>query len=149
MHNASLTTTPRSGQLGHPLERLFGTDLFRPLFQPLGEGISDRGWLPPVDIRETDEAFLFHAELPGLKKEDITITIEDNVLTLSGERQLKGETEKNDYRRIERSYGRFTRSFTLPNKVSAEKVEAAFSDGVLSITVPKVEEAKPRRIEIQ
>jgi HSP20 family protein len=149
MRNTSLTTTPpRTGLLSTPLERFLGTDVFRPFFLPFGEEISERGWMPAVDIRETDDAYVFHAELPGMKKADINITVENNILTLSGERVFAGDSEKNDFRRIERAYGSFTRSFTLPNKVKAEKVEAAFNDGVLSITVPKMEEAKPRRVEI-
>jgi HSP20 family protein len=109
---------------------------------------SNRSWSPAVDIRETDDSYLVYAELPGLTKEDIEITLEENILKLSGERRFEKDVEEEQYHRIERTYGTFTRAFSLPSRVDAGNVKAAFQDGVLTITVPKMEEAKPRKIDI-
>jgi HSP20 family protein len=113
-----------------------------------GEEVSNRGWMPPVDIQETEDAYKLHAELPGLTKDDINITLENNVLRLAGERKFEKEAKKDSYHRIERTYGAFTRAFTLPHQVNPEGVQAAFENGVLTITVPKAEQAKPRKISI-
>lgn len=112
------------------------------------EEMSTRTWSPAVDIRETEENYLVHAELPGLSKEDIEITLEDNILKLTGERRFEKDVKEEEYHRIERSYGSFTRAFSLPSRVDSTKVEAAFDNGILTLTVPKVEEAKPRKISI-
>lgn len=107
-------------------------------------------WGPNVDIIENQDNFEIHAELPGVKQEDVKITLENNVLTLSGEKkqELK-EDQKDNYCRIERSYGRFERSFSLPNTVKADGVKATFEDGVLKIHLPKAETAKSRMITIE
>lgn len=110
--------------------------------------VSNRSWSPAVDIRETEEAFLVHAELPGLSKDDVEITLENNILKLTGERRFEKDVEEKEYHRVERAYGAFTRAFSLPSRVDSTGVSASFADGVLTITVPKVEEAKPRRIDI-
>ena len=119
-------------------------------FRPVGDmaPATNGGWTPAADIRETKEAYLVEAELPGLTKEDVNVTFENGVLTLSGERKLESETEEDNYRRIERRYGSFTRSFSLPREVDAEGVNATFKEGLLTVTVPKVEQAKPRSIAI-
>lgn len=109
---------------------------------------SSTGWLPSVDIRENEHAFVVAAELPGLKKDDIDVAIEDNLLTISGERKLEKETENDNYHRVERRYGSFRRSFSLPRIVDAGKVEAKFADGVLHLTLPKAETAKARKIAV-
>lgn len=107
-------------------------------------------WGPNVDIVENPDGFEIHAELPGLKEEDVNITLDNNVLTLSGEkRQEVRDEQKGSYCRVERSYGRFERSFSLPNTVKADGVRAAFEDGVLRITLPKAEQAKSRKISIE
>lgn len=106
------------------------------------------GWMPAVDVQETDNAFLVEAELPGLGKDDVNVTFEDGVLTLTGERKFEEETEEKNYRRVERRYGSFSRSFNLGRQVDAEAVDASFKDGLLTITVPKTEAVKPRSIEI-
>ena len=113
----------------------------------VGEGLRD-AWVPPVDVRETDNSYVFAAELPGLTKDDVEITLEDNLLTLSGERELGEKSEDENYHRVERSHGKFSRSFSLPSQVDNSKVAASFQDGVLTIEVPKSEQAKPRKIEI-
>lgn len=106
-------------------------------------------WAPAVDIRETAEAFEIHAELPGIKKEDIKVTVQDGVLTLQGERNKQEETEDEKTHRIERVYGSFIRRFTLPDNVSESEINAAFRDGVLILTLKKVEPAQPRSIEVE
>ena len=113
-----------------------------------GEDIGNRSWLPPVDIQETAEAYRLYVELPGLTKDDIQITLENNVLRLSGERRLEKDVKKESFQRVERTYGTFARSFSLPNQVNAEGVLATFVNGVLTLTVPKAELAKPRQITI-
>lgn len=111
--------------------------------------VSTHTWMPPVDIRETAESLLVQAELPGLRKEDIDITLENNVLTLSGERRFEKDTKEKDYHRVERSYGSFARSFSLPSTVQADKVDATFKDGVLTIHIAKAEAARPRKISVK
>lgn len=139
------------------------TDLFRSRFHRLfdeafsdfrtnfdsGEDVASRAWLPAVDISETDDALLVYAELPGMTKEDVDITLENHLLTLRGERQFDRDEKKENFHRIERSYGAFSRSFTLPSNVQAEEVKASFQDGLLTVEIPKVEAAKPRKIAIQ
>jgi HSP20 family protein len=127
-----------------PMFRLFDTFFS----DPAGEALTARTWTPPVDIQETDDAYRLQAELPGLSKDDIQITLENNVLRLSGERKLEKDVKDENYHRIERTYGSFSRSFALPHQVSSEKVEATFENGVLSVLVPKAETAKPRHINI-
>ncbi len=106
-------------------------------------------WTPSVDIFENKDNIVLEAELPGLKPEDVNISIENNVLTISGERKFEKKDEGDNFHRVERGYGSFTRSFTLPPTVSAENATAEFENGILHLTLAKREEAKPRRIEIK
>ncbi|RKX70178.1 Hsp20/alpha crystallin family protein [candidate division WOR-3 bacterium] len=106
-------------------------------------------WAPAIDVVETDGHIEVKAELPGLKKEDIRVKLEDNVLTISGERKKEKEEKDKRYYRVERCYGRFLRSIELPTEVEPEKVEAKYKDGVLSITIPKPESARPKEIEVK
>ncbi|MEN3037978.1 MAG: Hsp20/alpha crystallin family protein [Candidatus Kryptonium sp.] len=106
-------------------------------------------WSPRVDISETDDEYIVRAEIPGVNKDDIKITIKENMLTISGEKKQEKETKNENFHRIERVYGSFSRSFTLPGAVKVDKVEAKFKDGVLTIKLPKVEEAKTKEIEIK
>ena len=106
-------------------------------------------WIPPVDIREDKVAVILSAELPGIKKEDIKLGIENGVLTVKGERSFEDEQKKENYYRIERSYGSFSRSFELPSTVDPEKIKANMKDGVLEIYIPKKDEAKPKKVEIE
>ena len=94
-------------------------------------------------------ALTLSAELPGISREDVQISIENSVLTISGERKFEKDTKEENYHRIERSYGAFSRSFTLPSNVKTDQVAASFKDGVLTIALPKADEAKPRKIEIK
>ena len=106
-------------------------------------------WAPLVDIEETEKEFLIKAELPAVKKEDVKVALEDGVLTIQGERKLEKEEKDRKVHRIERSYGKFLRSFTVPRDVDDKKVMAEFKDGVLLVHVPKAEMAKPRLIEVK
>ncbi len=152
MKRNSLTRLSRTPLLHAPLfrdlDQLFSDDIFRPFGVLNREQLEANGWLPAVDIRETDDSFEFTAELPGLNRDDVHITIEDKVLTLKGARAWNDEENRNSYHRVERAYGSFSRSFTLPSTVDADKVAAKFNDGLLTITVPKAEEVKPRQIKI-
>ena len=116
-------------------------------------GISDealeRTWAPPVDIYENKDHIIVKAELPGMKKDDISIEVKGNVLTLTGERKHEKETKKENYYRIERSYGKFSRSFTLPDSVKVDKVKANYKDGVIEISLPKTEKSKAKAIPIK
>ena len=125
--------------------------LFDNFFTGLPErrrGLLEGEWAPSVDIAETDNEVVVTAELPGVKQDDVDITITDDVLTLKGEKKEEKEVKEKNYHRIERSYGSFQRSVSLPAGVQADKVKATYKDGVLHITVPKAEEAKPKQIKI-
>lgn len=105
-------------------------------------------WIPAVDIHEDNEKITLKADLPGLKKDQINIKVENNVLTINGDRKEEKEEKKDGYIRTERVYGSFVRSFTLPQTVDSEKIEANYKDGVLILHVPKKPEAKPKQIEV-
>jgi len=124
--------------------------LFRGVFSPvLAEGeVSTRTWAPPVDIYEDGDNLVLKAELPGVNPDDVEIRVEDNTLYLKGERKFEKEVKEQNYHRVERSYGNFTRTFSLPNSVDSDKVTANFKDGILTLTMPKKEEAKPKTIKI-
>jgi HSP20 family protein len=106
-------------------------------------------WAPALDISERKDAYLVTVELPGLKPEDLDITMEDGLLTIKGERQFTSESSEQQFHRVERRYGAFRRSITLPAQVQADHIEATFDLGVLQIVVPKAEEAKPKRIQVR
>ena len=108
-----------------------------------------RSWLPPVDIYETENhEVILKAELPDMKREDINITFENQVLTLRGERKLDESVRRDRYQRFERAYGTFSRSFTIPSTVDAGRITASYKDGVLTVRLPQREEAKPKQIEV-
>lgn len=120
-------------------------NMFGSLF---GDAVS-RGWVPPVDIYETPEhEVVIKAELPAMRREDISVTFEDNVLTLKGERKADTDVARERYQRLERFSGTFSRSFTLPATVDAGRISAAYKDGVLTVRLPQREEARPKQIEI-
>ena len=132
------------GSLQNEMNRLFNTVFDTP--QPSGSTL--RRWMPAMDLVETEESFVLRADLPGLAEEDIKIEFEDGTLTVSGERKAEHEAKSEGYYRVERAFGSFSRSLTLPQGIDAEAVTASFDRGVLEIRVPKPEERKPRRIEI-
>ena len=120
--------------------------LFNNLFAP-GESRSQR-WAPAMDLAEAEDHYVLRADLPGMGEEDVSIEINDNVLTVSGERREEHEGHKQGWHRVERTFGRFSRSLSLPEGIDPEAIRASFDRGVLSITVPKPEQRKPRRVEI-
>lgn len=105
-------------------------------------------WSPVVDVHEDKDAYYVTAELPGLKQKDIDIKVEDDTLTIKGERKFEDEQKKDNYHRIERFYGSFQRSFTLPRGIDAGKIKASYKDGVLKLDIPKKEESKPKQISV-
>ena len=132
--------------LQEEVNRLFTGNMARTFDE---EGIARGAWSPSVDIYENKEQIVLEAELPGMKRDDFDLSVENNVITLRGERHFEKKDESDNYHRVERAYGSFTRSFTLPNTVSAEGATADYSNGVLRVTLPKREETKARRIEIK
>ena len=129
------------GTLQREIDRLFDR------FNGSEEAVS-AVWAPRMDVTETDNAFNIRMDIPGVKQEDLTIEFGENQLTISGDRKTDMKEEGEGFLRQERTYGSFYRSFTLPRTANGEEIEATFENGVLNITVPKMEEAKPRRIEV-
>jgi HSP20 family protein len=127
-------------EMDRVFDRFFG--------QPAG---TQAVWMPAVDVRESNDEIRVTAELPGLKSEDVTVTLENGVLSISGEKKQEVQEGKEDgnYYLFERRYGRFERSFTLPRTVDADRIKARFEDGVLTVTLPKAENAKPRRVPVE
>jgi HSP20 family protein len=121
------------------MNRLFNTAFDQP---------ASRRWIPAMDLVETADHFVLRADLPGLKQEDVKIEVEDGTLLLSGERARDPREGQDGYFRLERPYGAFSRTLTLPKGVDADAITASFADGVLEVAIPKPEQAKPRRIEI-
>lgn len=113
------------------------------------EDLMNSAWSPLVDIFEDKENLILEADLPGMKREDFDLSIENNIITLSGERKFENKVEGDNYHRVERNYGSFTRSFTLPQTVSAEGATAEFNNGLLRVSLPKREETKARKIEVK
>ncbi len=126
-----------------------GLDRFFADFFPEFEKEFEAGvWTPTMDVTETDKAFVVKMDLPGVNKEDVKVSFQDGQLTVSGERKTEAKEEQQNFVRMERSYGSFFRAFTLPNTVKEDKIEAAFDQGVLTITIPKAEVKKPKQIKI-
>ncbi|HET9368427.1 MAG TPA: Hsp20/alpha crystallin family protein [Candidatus Udaeobacter sp.] len=129
------------------LSTLFG----RPVRRTDGHGREDitlADWMPLADITEDEKEYLIKAELPELRKEDVEVTVENGVLTISGERKFEQEEKKKKYHRVERGYGTFVRSFTLPDDADATRVKAEFKNGLLTVHLPKSERAKPKQIQV-
>jgi HSP20 family protein len=121
---------------------------FRQAFGERGAASPAGAFSPALDVEETEDGFTLHVELPGVDAENVEVSLEENVLTIAGERRFYNERDAEGFRRIERHFGRFHRAVRLPDRVDADGVSAAYRDGLLTITVPKAEEAKPRRIQI-
>jgi HSP20 family protein len=113
-----------------------------------GQTDQGRRWMPPMDLVEAEDHFVLKADLPGLSESDVNIEVQDGTLTISGERKAEHEHREKGWYRIERSFGSFNRSLTLPDGLDPERIEASFSEGVLEVRIPKPEERKPRRISI-
>jgi HSP20 family protein len=131
----------------HEVNRLFGTFFDSPT-GPGGAGARLRNWVPAMDLVEEGEHYVLRADLPGVKQEDLEIEVQDNLLTISGERRARHEEDKRGYRRIERSFGSFSRSLALPEGTDPDSVDASFAEGVLEVTIPKPVERTPRRVAI-
>lgn len=142
-----LTRTPARelSLLRREMDRLFND--FLPSRQ--GEEANTAVWMPRADLAETDDAWLLSLDLPGLSAEDVEVTMEDDTLTVSGERKASQEQQEGRFHRIERSYGRFFRTVQFATPVDAENIEASFENGVLTIRIAKAEASKPRRIEVR
>ena len=113
------------------------------------EVVAAGDWAPRVDIAETENEFTIKAEIPEVKKDDVKVTVDSGVLTIRGERKQEKEEKDKKFHRVERYYGSFTRSFTLPDNVDESKIEASFKDGMLNLKIPKTEAAKPKAIEVK
>src|SRR5919198_6771943 len=122
--------------------------LFNSFFDEGGRNGERRRWAPAVDLVEREDSLVLRADLPGLKEEDVQIEVRDNVLTISGERRAEFEDSEQGYYRIERAFGSFSRSLTLPEGVDSDKIDASFENGVLEVKIPKPEARKPKRISI-
>lgn len=130
------------------MNRLFNTFFDAPA-TPGNGGTGVRRWVPAMDLVETEDSFVLRADLPGMSEEDIAIEVEDNVLTVSGERKAEQDERGEGFYRVERAFGSFRRSLTLPEGVDPKAVQAAFDKGVLEVRIPKPEERKPRRVSIR
>jgi HSP20 family protein len=129
-----------------PFRELLGMD--EEYERALGRSSARHAWAPTMDVRETDNHFEVTVDLPGLEPSDVSVTFEDGVLTISGKREISSDRSDETFHRIERSYGSFARSLRLPRTADGEKIQASFDKGVLTVTVPKAEIAKPRTIEV-
>jgi HSP20 family protein len=125
--------------------RLFEDAVTRLMSEPR----TGRPWSPPVDILETENELVLKADVPDVKLEDIDVRVENQTLSIKGERRFEKDLAENGYHRIERSYGTFVRSFTVPNSVDTEKVSADYKNGVLCVTLPKKEAAKPKQVKVE
>ena len=132
---------PRTGVLPFEMFRSFA-----PMFP---DNLRFKAWTPACDIYETDNEVVLKVELPEVKKEEVNVQIENNVLTLRGERKFEEKTQRENYHRVERHYGKFVRRFTLPMFVDATKINAEFKEGVLMVTLPKFEETKPKHMNVK
>ena len=135
-----------------PFRGLSLQDQFNRLFNETSDRSWDEGslttWAPTVDIYETEQELVVKADLPDIKPEELDIRVENNILTIRGERKFEKKVEEKNYLRVERSYGSFSRSFSLANTVKTEAIKAEYKNGVLTLTVPKREEAKPKQIKV-
>ena len=122
--------------------------VFNDVLERTGEESSLTAWAPAVDIFETEHELVLKADLPDIDPKDLDIRVENNILTIRGERKFEKNVNEENYLRVERSYGSFTRSFTLANTVNSEAIKAAYENGVLTLSIPKREEAKPKQIKV-
>jgi HSP20 family protein len=144
--NAIAKWEPFSGlsTLHDQVNRLFNETMFH----GRDEELALTTWAPAVDIYETPDALVVKADLPDMQEKDIDVRVENNLLTIHGERKFEKNISEDNYLRVERSYGSFSRSFSLPNTVNAESIHAEYKNGVLTVNLPKREESKPRQVKI-
>ena len=138
-----------SANVAQRMERLFDEMMGRGLWRSSEERPLRGSWVPAINILEREDAMVITADLPGLKAEDVEVTVEEGTLSIRGERKLEEASEGETYHRVERLYGLFERTFTLPNSVDVDKIEARFSNGEMILTLPKREESKPRSVKIK
>ena len=131
----------------HSLQEQIGR-LFNEAFERSSDESSMTTWTPAVDIYETEHELVVKADLPDIKPEELDIRVENNILTIRGERKFEKKVNENNYLRVERSYGSFSRSFSLANTVNSDAIKAEYKNGVLTLTIPKREEAKPKQIKV-
>lgn len=142
-HRRGISPFPELLELQRSLDKIFGG-------QPVGYAdASTVAWQPPVDIYEGDDEIVIKMEIPEVRKEDVQVNLDERTLTIRGERRLENDERREGYHRIERAYGQFARSFTVPANVSRDGLRAKYKDGVLRIHLPKAEEAKPRQIAVE
>lgn len=134
-------------EVSNRLNRVFGRSAFRTGSER--ELLTSADWMPSADISETDKAYLIKAEIPGVKKEDVKVTIQDGMLTIQGERKMEKEEKEKKFHRIERSYGSFVRSFSLPDDVDESAVQAEFKDGLLNVTLTKSAKPKSKSVNVE
>jgi len=132
----------------HEMNRLFNSFFEVPAPANGGSQPASRRWIPAMDLVETEDAFVLRADLPGVSEQDVKLEVEDNVLTVSGERKSENEVRKDGYYRVERAFGSFSRALTLPEGVDPEAVQASFAKGVLEVRIPKPEQRKARKVAI-
>jgi HSP20 family protein len=135
------------GALARPRRDLF--DLFLDDLALPDFWTTEKGWMPAFDVSETENEIVVKAELPGMDVQDIDIALTDGLLTIKGERKMEKEDKEENYHRIERQFGSFSRSLNLGTKVRADGIEAGYKDGILTVTLPKAEESKPKKIEVK
>lgn len=138
----------------NPLRELFDlqrdiNQLFDASFAAPREEVALKAWTPAVDVYEDENAYLIKLELPEVNRDDVKVNLNENTLSISGERRVENEEKRENYHRVERSYGQFYRSFTLPPNVDTGAINAEFKEGMLRLTLPKKEEAKPKQIEVK
>jgi len=133
--------------LQHEVNRLFGSFFETPTSAANG-GTAPRRWIPAMDLVESGEQYVLRADLPGLTEDDVKIEFEDDVLTISGERRTEHEERSKEYVRVERAFGSFSRSLSLPSGIDASAIQASFANGVLEVRIPKPEQRKPHRVTI-
>jgi HSP20 family protein len=141
--------TTDTANLSQCMERLFDEMQGRGMWRTSEERPLRGSWVPAINILEREDSMVITADLPGLKAEDVEVTVEEGTLSIRGERKLDEASEGETYHRVERLYGIFERTFTLPNSVDVDKIEARFSNGEMILTLPKREESKPRSVKIK
>lgn len=122
--------------------------LFDSKFSPNGDGSALSAWAPAVDVYETENELVIKAELPGATEKDFDVRVENNMLTIGGERKFEQKVKEENYLRMERAYGTFHRTFSLPNTVDTQAIQAQYTDGVLTVTLPKRAESKPKQVKV-
>jgi HSP20 family protein len=141
--------TTEISHFGRGIDRLFEELLGRSMLRPVSSGAVRGNWTPAVDILEKEDRIEILSDLPGFRAEDVEVTVEDGVLTIRGERKFEEASEGETYHKVERSYGLFERTFTLPNSVDMGKIAARFADGEMRVVLPKREETKPRSVKVK